>query len=300
MNAENINVPVMTAGGTWEMPADCILAVTGHPVTHSLSPAMHAPALKSAGIKGVYGLADVRPEELGKWCDFARRNLHGFNVTVPNKENIIPFLDSVDPVASAAGSVNTVRVEPDGSLSGTSTDGAGFLDSARESLGFSPAGAVVALAGAGGAARSIAFACAAAGVREIMIINRSRERAENLALDLHRYFPALITSVWGPGEAAEPGLLEVCELFIQATSLGLKKDDPLPVPAEALAKCRRVYDCIYGTTPLLAAALDHGAMCADGTLMLLWQGVRAFEYWFGITPDVDAMRQALAEAIAKR
>ncbi len=295
-----MDIPVMTADSSWQLPADSLLAVIGHPIGHSLSPVMHTPALAAAGIAGVYGIADVRTEELGKWCTFAAKHLKGFNITVPHKENIIQFLDKVDPVAAAAGSVNTVRVGSDGTLSGTSTDGGGFLDAAAETLGFSPAGSVIAIAGAGGAARGIAFACAAAGAKEIMIFNRSRERSGALAADLQKHFPGLTVSLWQPDEADTPGLLEASELFIQATSLGLKADDPLPVPAGAIARCRRVYDCIYGTTRVLHTALDNGVPCADGTLMLLYQGARAFEYWFGQKPDVDIMKKSLAGALAGR
>ncbi len=299
MSSEKDGNPEKTAFGR-ALPEEVLLAVIGHPVGHSLSPAMHNRALRAGGFRERYGMADVAPEELEEWCRFAAGRLKGFNVTVPHKEAIIPFIDHIEPLAAMTGCVNTVKVNPDGTLSGDTTDGRGFLDAAGETLGFHPGGAVLAVFGAGGAARAIVFACAAAGAREIMIFNRGRERAETLASDLRRHFPALRCSVWSNADAGQPGLLEAAELTVQATSLGLSPEDPMPIPPEAVARCRSVYDCVYGETGVLRAALDNGVPCADGASMLLHQGARAFEYWFGTPPDVGEMRSALAEELERR
>ena len=299
MISKNGELPGSAADG-WSLPADVRLAVIGHPVAHSLSPAMHNRALIAGGYEERYGMADVAPDELEAWCRFASRRLRGFNVTVPHKEAVIPFVDHVEPLAAMTGSINTVKVNPDGTLSGDTTDGRGFLDAAGETLGFRPGGAVLAIFGAGGAARAIVFACAAAGAREIMIFNRGRERAETLAADLAERFPALRCSVWSSSDAERPGLLEAAEIVVQATSLGLHPDDPMPIPPEAVARCRCIYDCVYGETGVQRAALDNGVLCADGASMLLHQGARAFEYWFGRAPELKEMRSALAEELGRR
>lgn len=299
--SKNIFSPALiNSSGSWEMPPDTILAVIGDPIGHSLSPAMHNPILEAAGIKGSYAMAEVKKEDLQKWCSFAAKNLKGFNVTVPHKENIIPFLDRVEPAALAAGSVNTVRIAADGALEGTTTDGAGFLDAAAEALHFSPADASVAITGAGGAARGIAFACAAAGAKEILIFNRNQERAEILAADLKNLYPALTVSVWKQEETTLPGLLAGCDLTVQATSLGLKESDPSPLPEKAVKECRAIFECIYGNTEVLHYALDNNVPCTDGAGMLLHQGARAFEFWFGRKPDTDIMKKALLDAVRKR
>ena len=268
-------------------------AVIGHPVGHSRSPGMQNAAFRSCGIDEEYVKMEVDPAEFPAYVDFARRNLRGFNLTVPHKQIILPYLDEIAPEAKRIGSVNTVKILPGGKLSGCSTDGVGFEAAVRFKLGMELAERRVLLLGCGGAARALAFRIAGCGAEKLWIANRSVDKAAALAAELEIPAEALpIADV----EAVSTALAE-CDLLVQATSLGLHADDAPPIDP-ALLDARRdgalaVMDLIYLATPLLVRARSNGLKCCDGREMLLRQGAASFTFWTGMRPDVEAMRAGM-------
>ena len=268
-------------------------AVIGHPVGHSRSPGMQNAAFANCGIAARYVKMEVDPAEFPAYVDYARRNLLGFNLTVPHKQIILPYLDEIDPEAARIGSVNTVKVLPGGRLSGCSTDGVGFEAAVRFKLGMELAERRVLLLGCGGAARALAFRIAGCKAEKLFIANRSVDKAAALAAELD--IPAEALPI-ADRDAVGAALAE-CDLLVQATSLGLHADDAPPVDL-ALLDARQgsalaVMDLIYLPTPLLVRARENGLKCCDGREMLLRQGAAGFTFWTGLTPDVEAMRAGM-------
>ena len=268
-------------------------AVIGHPVGHSRSPGMQNAAFKSCGIDAEYVKMEVDPAEFPAYVDFAKRNLLGFNLTVPHKQIILPYLDEIAPDAARIGSVNTVKILPGGRLSGCSTDGIGFEEAVRFKLGMELADKTVLLLGCGGAARALAFRIAGSGAKKLFIANRSVDKAAALAAELG--FPAEALPI--ADNDAVGSALAKCDLLVQATSLGLHEGDAPPIDLTLLDGDREkplaVMDLIYLATPLLVRARRNGFECCDGREMLLRQGAASFTFWTGRRPDVEAMRAGM-------
>ncbi|MDD3153546.1 MAG: shikimate dehydrogenase [Victivallaceae bacterium] len=271
--------------------------VIGDPIAHSKSPEMQNAAFRAAGLPARYGKRLVRPEELGAFVDFARTHLRGFNVTVPHKNAILPFLDEIDPAARLAESVNTVKVMPSGLLRGCSTDGIGVERAVRERLGFDFAQRHVIIWGVGGAGSAAAWHLLLhCGVKHLTLINRTQSTAQMLAEKLlaHAGKTQTVDVVSATDRPALRKILTTCDLLIQATSCGLRKEDAPLFPEEDLdgATCA-VFDFIYHETKLLRAARQRNLLASDGAGMLLYQGSASFFFWTGISPDEEAMRTAL-------
>ncbi len=274
------------------------LAVIGYPVAHSLSPRMHQPALDEAGIDARYIKLEVEPGQVAR--AFARMQELGFtgcNVTVPHKFEALAACDEVDPGARQMGAVNTV-VFRDECVTGFNTDGYGFEEAVRETLGFTLAGSTVLIVGAGGGAGgAIASHCAARGVARLILVNRSLDKIEELASRLHRYHGAVEIITSGLEEARLPKLAAAAALIVNTSSLGLKADDPSPLPPGCISASHAVYDTIYRPgTAFQEAAKAAGAKVGTGQAMLLHQGVRAFQHWFPGSDPVAAMRRGLEGA----
>src|SRR5919199_1927813 len=208
-----------------------LLGVIGHPIGHTLSPKMHNAAFAASGQDYVYVPMDVKPEDLPDAVRGLRvLGFRGFNVTMPHKEAMLPLLDELDGVARVSGAVNTVVVEEE-RLRGTNTDGGGFIEACAES-GVRFGDVVVLLVGAGGAAAAFATAVLGEGAGEVRILNRSRWRAEKLRETLGEASPraAISEHEFADAKAAARGVGTV----VNATYLGMKVDDPLPVPASCL------------------------------------------------------------------
>ena len=266
----------------------------GHPIGHTLSPRMHNAAFAALGLDYVYLPLDVRPEDLPMAVSGLRAlGFRGFNVTMPYKEAILPLLDELGEAARLAGAVNTVAVDERGPRD-TNTDGSGFVE-ACESSGVSFARARVLLVGAGGAAAAIAVAVLGEGPRELRILNRSRGRAEKLRDMLRPAYPEAAISVHDDAdpEVAARG----ADAIVNATSLGMRDEDPLPVPAGSLGRTTVVCDADYrpgGETRFVGVAKELGLSVVPGDRMLLYQGGQAQRIWTGQEPDVPAMRDALS------
>lgn len=274
-------------------------AVIGYPVGHSLSPAMQNAAFEQCGLDGEYTAIEVAPENVGAFAAKARTSLAGFNITVPHKNAIIPFLDEVEFLASLQGSVNTV-INRNGSLYGTSTDGYGLEAALKESFSFEVKNNSVTFIGCGGVVKALAFHFASCGVKRIFLLNRTLSTAQTLCNALRKEFPAVecACAPLSDEEAAEDFFQE-SSLAVQCTSLGLKKDDPPPVMPELLPKDILFFDTIYKKTPLMQYAEANHIKCANGLGMLLHQGAKSFSLWTGKEAPVEAMRKALYEAFYK-
>ncbi len=271
-----------------------MLGVIGHPITHSLSPKMHNAAFAASGLDFVYVAMDVMPEDLRAAVrGLGALGFRGFNVTMPHKEAILSLIDDLDEAARASGAVNTVVVEERG-LRGANTDISGFLEACGESgVGFEEAKVLV--VGAGGAAAAIAVGVLEEGARELRILNRSRWRAEKLRYRLQEGYAGAGISVH---DAADPeGAARGADVIVNATYLGMKDDDPLPVPASCLGPERVVCDVVYRPgkeTGFVRLARERGIRTVSGGRMLLYQGVQAQRLWTGKEPDLRAMSEALS------
>ena len=254
------------------------LHLLGFPLSHSVSPALHAAALAEAGLDGwTYVARAVPPAGLAAAVDDLRQpGLAGANVTVPHKQAIMPLLDGVTPVAHAIGAVNTVVKQPDGSLVGHNTDAAGFLADLYM-LDVHIGGRPVLVLGAGGSARAVVAACAGVGAR-IRLMARHREKADGF----QSLAPVTIFD-WTP-----VGILQACDaaaLIVNCTPLGMSPNVAAspwlagtPFPPSAF-----VYDLVYNPaeTQLVRDAQAEGLRAATGLGMLVEQGALAFELWTG-------------------
>lgn len=279
------------------------LGVLGHPVEHSLSPELQNAALEAAGLEMQYGRFQIRSEELAEALTLLRE-LHfvGLNLTVPHKVSGFSLVDEVDPQAEKIGALNTILFR-DEKLVGFNTDGSGFSQAIREVFSVDLRDLRVLLLGAGGGAgRAIAWQCARENCERLVLVNRTAEKAATLARELAAYFSG--PRVLGPEarlealpweESALPRQLARTDLVVNATTLGLRLSDPLPLGRSLLAPHLMVYDLISRRerTPLLAAAEEAGARGANGLSMLLHQGALAFELWFDRPAPRAAMRAAL-------
>jgi shikimate dehydrogenase len=272
------------------------LGVIGDPVSHSLSPALHQPALDLLGIPATYerwhtAAADV-PARVGS---LRAEDVLGANVTVPHKLAVMDFVDEVSPSARRAGAVNTI-VNREGRLVGDNTDIYGFQTALGEALAERSARNVVIL-GAGGAARAAVLALEALDVDRIFVVNRNQERAERLLGDLS---PAPI-EIAAPEEAWLQDHLPNIDVLINATSLGWKAGET-PVDIQwlnLLPESAVVFDMTYRETELLRGAAQRGLRAADGLAMLVHQGARAFSLFTGQPAPVEVMFEAARLAQAR-
>lgn len=267
-----------------------IAALFGYPVEHTKSPRMQNAAFAATGIDGCYVAFSVPPQELpGAVQGIRSLGMLGVNLTIPHKEAVLPLLDEIDPEAQFIGAVNTI-VNRSGRLCGFNTDGRGFMRSLAEE-GIAVAGKRVLMLGAGGAARAVGYYLARESA-SLVIVNRTRDKAERLAADLNRLNP--VVSVADHALLASPALLAEVAVVVNTTSLGLKEGDALPLDTTHIEPRHAVCDLIYHETPLLQAASAKGATVLNGSGMLLWQGALAFELWTGQSAPVEVMRTALA------
>jgi shikimate dehydrogenase len=274
-----------------------LAGVIGWPVGHSLSPRLHGHWLERHGIDGAYVPLPVRPEDVGlAFRALPRLGFLGWNVTLPHKRAAFALVDRHDRAALRMGVVNTVLAHPDGSLEGRNTDGYGFIANLRaQAPAWRPSAGPAVLLGAGGAARAVAVALLEAGVPGLRLANRTAARAAGLAAEL------------ASGLAEGAGRLEVvawpvpaaaladAALCVNATSLGMAGQPPLPVDLAALPVPAVVADLVYVPleTPLLLAARRLGHVPVDGLGMLIHQAVPGFAHWGGLRPEPDARLHAL-------
>jgi shikimate dehydrogenase len=268
----------------------------GYPVKHSLSPLMHNAAFASLNINAEYRLFEVKPQELEDFVNsLSQKNIFGLNVTIPHKETVIPFLDSVSEEAKLIGAVNTIKVS-DNRLEGFNTDGEGFLKHLTADLGFDPQGKIICIIGAGGASRAVSVYLSQAKPRSISFYDIDRNKSSALAGHLKENFRNV---EFKASDSIEGLNIKECSLLVNATPIGLKQSDPCIVEEKLLHKDILVYDLIYNPkeTKLLKIAKSKGAKVSNGLGMLLYQGAIAFQIWTGKTAPIEIMRAALEEGV---
>ena len=281
-----------------------VFGVIGWPIAHSLSPVMHNAALAVAQLDSVYVPFAVEPEGLSAaLLGLPALGVRGINVTIPHKQTIMPLLERVDQTASAIGAVNTVVFHREGNrpiATGYNTDGAGFLADVQ-AQGWHVHNRPIIVLGAGGSARAIIYTLLLVGA-ELHLFARRLEQAEQLKTQLRPFAPTDTLACY-PIEALptlSPRL--TAPLIINTTPLGMAPHtddsiwpDHLPFPAGS-----QLYDLVYrpAQTKFLRQGAEQGLATCNGIGMLIQQGALAFQLWTGQSPDVLAMRRALAPYMA--
>lgn len=260
-------------------------AVMGDPIEHSKSPAMHNAWFGEMSIDATYIPVHVSSENLeSAVAGLKALGASGWNITIPHKTAIIPYLDELDELAKKMGAVNTVVRTKEGTLKGYNTDGVGFVRSLEEAVGKSHKDKPVLLIGAGGAARGIAFAMQQQGYTNLTIANRTVANAQAIVDEMG------VGHAISLAEAEE--LLADFSILVQMTSAGLATGNfSMPFSLERLAKGAIVADIVYNPlmTPFLKAAAKKGATVVTGLGMFVHQGAIAFEHWLGEYPNTNSM-----------
>lgn len=269
--------------------------VIGHPVTHSLSPAIHSASFADLGIDWTYGAEDCTVDGLGTVIERVRSgDLSGLSVTMPLKEEIIPYLDVLDPDAAALRAVNCVSVGQDG-LRGHNTDGDGCCDAIESVTSVPVNGREVVLLGAGGTARSVALAMVRRGA-SVHVINRTESRTDEL-VDM------VVAARGGSSRIAAGTLGDIAGagILVNTTSVGMNSTES-PVDASLLHAGLTVLDAVYSPmrTRLLSDAASAGATTVDGLWMLIHQARHQQNHWFGRMADAALMRAESERELARR
>lgn len=234
-------------------------AILAHPVAHVRAPEFMNPLIEREGRDAFLVPFHVLPGDLEALLPALMRirNLKGFIVTIPHKPAMARLCHELGPNGRLTGTVNTVRIEEGGRLVGEMFDGLGLVMACR-AHGIEPQGRAVLLVGAGGAGRAITFALADAGAARLTIANRTPEKAESLAREVQDAFPGC-TAAAGPADATGH------DIVIQATSLGLKPDDPLPMDPATLSSEMQLFEIIaVRDTELMQAARERGLRTVVG------------------------------------
>ncbi|MBV7521587.1 Shikimate dehydrogenase (NADP(+)) [compost metagenome] len=272
--------------------------VTGYPIKHSRSPLIHGYWLNELGLRGSYRAHEVRPEDFAAFIESLKDGTSGFcggNVTIPHKELTCRLADRPDELSQELGAANTLWLR-DGAVHATNTDGRGFVANLDErAAGWDKTSTAVIL-GAGGASRAIIQAVRDRGIKTIHVVNRTVDRAKELA---DRFGPAVEAHPMGALKEVMAG----AGLFINTTSLGMDGSEALVLDFGVMASSAVVTDIVYVPlkTPILAQAEAQGFAIVDGLGMLLHQAVPGFELWFGCRPTVDAtLRQRIIDDMDRR
>jgi shikimate dehydrogenase len=282
------------------------LGLTGYPLDHSLSPRLHAAALKGLGLTGEYNLYPVAPADKDGLASLLERlrsgDLHGLNVTIPHKQAVIPLLDDLTPVAQVIGAVNTL-FRRDGRLIGENTDAQAFLTDLNRFRALTPPprpegdGMEALVLGAGGAARAVIFALANAGWN-ITAAARRLEQVRALVSHFQTLFPAHRITPIEYKKTAFQSLFPALSLIVNTTPVGMfPKTEFSPWPEGLSLPRAAVYDLVYtpGGTRFVRQARLAGLHATTGLWMLVEQAALAFEIWTGCTPPRAAMYAAVEE-----
>jgi shikimate dehydrogenase len=278
------------------------VGLIGHKLKHSISPHFQQAAFDYLGLDIRYEVWETGEDKLPTVVQEIRHpSKLGANVTIPYKETVLSLLDKVDQLARRIGAVNTV-VKKDDKLVGYNTDASGFLRALEEDGGFVPEGKRAVLIGAGGVARAAGFALVSAGVKSLVILNRTQDRGEALAWDLRISDTKVIALPWKDGRTLKA--LSECDLLVNCTSVGMKDsagEGKSPIAIGLIPKRALVYDVVYNPieTPLILAAKKAGARTLGGLSMLVYQGAASFELWTGKPAPIDIMMRAAKRALSR-
>jgi len=273
--------------------------VFGDPVKHSKSPLMLNRAFRENGINAAYSAYHVTADKLEAAIHGIRAlGFGGVNVTIPHKLEVMPYLDHIDEGAKLIGAVNTI-VNRDGQLIGYNTDGIGYVRSLKEETGFQVKDSKILLVGAGGAARGVAFALAQESPSIIYIVNRSKERAEQLSKDIGRMVECKCVDQWEISDIPQ------MDCIVNTTSVGMHPNiDELPIKPAWMSRWLGdhtiVSDLVYNPlqTLFLKTAVELGARTHSGLGMFVYQGAYAFEYWTGQLSPVAVMRDVVERSFS--
>lgn len=268
-------------------------ALIGHPLGHSVSPAIHQKLFDLSGRKGTYTLLPIAPEDfLSQTAKDQRDMLRGYNVTIPYKVTMLNQLDAIDPDAKRYGAINVVD-NRDGVRTGYNTDVFGFLQTLK-SHGVALHDAKVCVVGAGGVGRMFAMEAALAGAKvTIAVRKQSLSKAEALAEHIESFSPVYSAKI-ADTEALPGGW----DLIINATSCGMyPHTQEMPIGQAALIETKHLFDCIYnpGKTLLMRCAEKVGCHAFGGMDMLVWQAVQAHTIWDGDTYPAEQIDLLIAE-----
>jgi shikimate dehydrogenase len=271
--------------------------VFGDPIKHSKSPLMLNRAFQENGINAAYTAFHVTPDKLEAAVQGIRAlGFGGVNVTIPHKLEVMRYLDDIDEGARLIGAVNTI-VNREGKLIGYNTDGIGYVRSLKEETGFQVQGSKLLLIGAGGAARGVAYALAKEFPSMIYIVNRSKERAEQLSKDIGHMVQCVSVDL------SELSDIPQVDFIVNTTSVGMHPNiDELPIDSEWMKRWMGshtiVSDLIYNPlqTRFLKVAAELGGTAHSGLGMFVYQGAYAFEYWTGQQAPVAVMRNVVEQS----
>jgi len=250
--------------------------VIGNPINHSLSPLLHNYWIKNNNIEAIYEKKKLDTDQLKRLIlEIRNKKINGVNVTVPFKKEVIPFLDELSDEAQSTQSVNTIYIK-DNRVMGHNTDIVGFEKSIKKSK-YSLKNKEVLILGAGGVVPSIIFALIKMKVSKIKISNRTKKKAE----DLKNFFKEIEILEWG--EVSD------FDMIINATSLGLKKQDNINLDLSFISKNKLFYDVIYNPkeTNFLKTGRELGHKTLNGKLMFIYQAHSAFSIWHGFEPEIN-------------
>ncbi len=268
-----------------------LAGVIGNPIAHSKSPRLHRHWLRTLALPGEYVPLHVEKDNLAEVIRaLPHMGFVGVNITIPHKVAVMELADLVTDRATLIGAANTLIFRKDGKVHADNTDGYGFIANLRQGApDWRPDAGPAAVLGAGGAARAVIASLIDVGVREILLANRTRPKAEALKSEFGQ---RIIVVDW----VQAGNMLEDAATVVNTTSLGMTGAADFRVPLDGLQKGALVTDLVYDPldTRLLQAAKAAGCVTVDGLGMLLHQAVPGFERWFGVRPEVDdAARKAI-------
>lgn len=274
-----------------------LCGVIGDPIEHSLSPAMHNSAFHKLGLDYAYLAFHVPKKSLkSAMLGVAGLGIVGVNITIPHKVEVMKLLDHIDETATLIGAVNTV-VNRDGRLFGFNTDGAGALRALKENW-VGVKGKRIALLGAGGASKAIAFKLSESA-RSLIILNRTKSKALSLARSLKKIRNIQVDARKLNEENLKSTLSDV-DILVNATSVGMfPQINATPIDRDLLHRDLTVFDIVYNPiqTLLLREASERGCKIVNGVDMLVYQGAVSFELWTGESPPIEVMRRVVLDAL---
>ncbi len=278
-------------------PKTKLLGVIGNPIEHSMSPAMHNAAIQALHLDYRYLAFQVLPERLQEAIQGMRAlNISGLNITIPHKEKVMPYLDEIEETAAKIGAINTIK-NVKGRLIGRNTDGEGAI-AAIKGVGWKLDRSNVVIIGSGGAARAISFVLAKL-VPRIIILYQIKDQAEKLVAELEKQSKA--TVIGAPLDEDCTGReIQEADIMINATPVGMFPNlDKSVISKKCLHSDLNVFDIVYNPlqTQLLKDAKEIGCATLSGINMLVNQGALAFEWWTGVVPDKEIMKQAAIKAL---
>jgi shikimate dehydrogenase len=275
------------------------VGLIGKPLRRRHSQVMHDAAFDAAGIDARYVLLELEADDVEVAVAAARdEGWLGLGVTAPYKRLIAGLCDEIDPEAAAIGAVNNVSRTAEGRLVGFNTDAPGFRAGVELAMGRSLGGTSVVVAGAGGAAHAVVYACLDAGAAWVTLGNRTREAADALAARFADVWPGSVLAV-ALDDPVFGAALQTADLAVNATTVGMV-DPGMTIDVAGLPDGATVFDLVYvpPETALLRAARERGLHAVNGSEMLIAQAAAAFERWTGIGGMADVMRAAVAPLLA--